>query len=65
MFAANPSLRSAGTLTSEQAVFVAAHIAHLLLDLRWFHEILVPFLWSIRNGAMPDAKSGLHRTMSC
>lgn len=43
MFAANPSLRSAETLTSEQAVFVAAYITHLLLDLRWFHEILVPF----------------------
>lgn len=43
MFAAFPSLGAVNTLPPQQAVFVAAYCAHLLLDLRWFHEILVPF----------------------
>jgi hypothetical protein len=51
MFAEFPSLAESSALPPAQAVFIAAYIAHLLLDLRWFHEILIPFfvenpLWS-------------------
>ncbi len=38
-----PMLARPGQLSREQAVFIAAYRAHLMLDLRWFHQILAPF----------------------
>ena len=38
-----PTLQNVNDLDQEHAVFVAAYGAHLLLDLIWFHEILIPY----------------------
>ena len=38
-----PELACASELTFEHALFVAAYRAHLMLDLRWYREVLIPF----------------------
>ncbi len=38
-----PQISNARTMPIGQAVFIAAYCAHLMLDLRWYHEVLVPF----------------------
>jgi hypothetical protein len=43
MLAAHSELAEAAHLPPAQAVFVAAYMAHLMLDLRWYREVLVPF----------------------
>jgi hypothetical protein len=43
MLAAHPELANAANLPPAQAVFIAAYMAHLMLDLRWYREVLVPF----------------------
>lgn len=43
MWAMYPQLADAGHMPPAQAVFVAGYSAHLLLDLVWFREILLPF----------------------
>ncbi len=42
MLLAHPELADAGRLTPEHAAFIAGYRAHLLLDLRWYWEILIP-----------------------
>jgi hypothetical protein len=37
-----PQLADASRLPAKHALFVAAYAVHLMLDLIWFHEILVP-----------------------
>lgn len=43
LFVENPELAQPDTLAPDQAAFVAAYIAHLLYDVRWFHQVLMPF----------------------
>lgn len=43
MLAQYPELAQASRLPLPQAVFVAAYMAHLMLDVRWFREVLAPF----------------------
>jgi hypothetical protein len=38
-----PELADSSALTLEHAIFVAAYISHLMLDLRWYREVLIPF----------------------
>ena len=38
-----PQLAHAGALPLEQAVFIAAYRAHLLLDLLWYWKVLIPY----------------------
>lgn len=38
-----PQLSKPEQLPPEQAVFVSAYCAHLMLDLRWYHEVLIPY----------------------
>lgn len=47
MFERYPVLAKASDLSLDRAIFVSAYAAHLMLDLRWYHEVLVPFF--IRN----------------
>lgn len=42
MMARYPKLANAHNLPADQAAFVAAYAAHLMLDLTWFRMILVP-----------------------
>ncbi len=43
MMATYPELSQPSTLGEEQAVFISAYCAHLMLDLRWYDEVLIPF----------------------
>jgi hypothetical protein len=43
MFSQHPSLAGAGRLPPAQAVFVAAYAAHLMLDVRWYWDVLTPY----------------------
>lgn len=43
MMARYPELSQASALTVEHAIFIAAYSAHLMLDLRWYREVLIPF----------------------
>ena len=43
MFSSFPELAQQLRLSPEQAVFIAAYCAHLMLDLRWYHEVLIPY----------------------
>jgi hypothetical protein len=45
----HPELADPETLTAEQAAFVAGYRAHLLLDLRWYWEILIPCFVEAEN----------------
>lgn len=38
-----PELGPALTSSPAHSVFISAYCAHLLLDLRWYHEVLIPF----------------------
>lgn len=44
-----PRLAAASSLNDDHAVFIAAYRAHLLLDLRWYWEVLVPFFVEAKN----------------
>jgi hypothetical protein len=41
-----PALSNSNIVSSAQAMFVAAYCCHLLLDLRWYREILIPYFLS-------------------
>lgn len=43
MFARYPQLAEARQLPQSQAVFIAAYSSHLIVDLRWYREILIPY----------------------
>ena len=43
MFLSFPELAEQNRVSPEQAVFIAAYCAHLMLDLRWYHEVLTPY----------------------
>ncbi|MDX1662339.1 MAG: zinc dependent phospholipase C family protein [Candidatus Promineifilaceae bacterium] len=43
MLRRHPELASSAHLASAHAVFIAGYLAHLLLDLRWYWEVLVPY----------------------
>jgi len=44
-----PQISNARTMPTGQAVFIAAYCAHLMLDLRWYHEVLMPFFVEHEN----------------
>lgn len=43
MLATYPKLSQPATLGDEHAVFISAYCAHLMLDLRWYEDVLIPF----------------------
>lgn len=43
LLATYPKLSKPKQLPPEQAVFISAYCAHLVLDLRWYHEVLIPY----------------------
>lgn len=40
-----PQLADSSALTPAHAVFISAYSAHLMLDVRWFREVLVPYFF--------------------
>lgn len=43
LMATYPQISRPDRLPPDQAVFVSAYCAHLILDLRWFHQVLIPY----------------------
>jgi len=43
MLAQYPVLADAAALSGEQAVFVAGYCAHLMFDMLWYREVLIPY----------------------
>lgn len=43
MLARHPDLANAVRLAPNKAVFIAGYSIHLRLDLRWYHEVLIPY----------------------
>lgn len=56
MLAAYPELANPAQMSPDQAVFVAAYSIHLMVDLVWFREILLPFFVD-----RPDWRDGYER----
>ncbi len=56
MLAAYPELADPDHMPPDQAVFVAAYSVHLMVDLVWFREILLPFFVE-----RPDWRDGYER----
>ena len=63
MFTAYPHLAASQELSPAQAVFVAAYSIHLMLDVRWFREVLVPYFFE--QGEWQDNKERflVHNTL--
>ena len=49
MMARYPQLANADNLPADQAVFIAAYAAHLMLDLIWFRKIVVPKFYNAQQ----------------
>ena len=58
-----PQLANPGTLPIDQAVFIAGYCAHLMLDLRWYHEVLIPFFVENQNWASHRRAFLVHNTL--
>jgi hypothetical protein len=43
MFAQNPGLLKVQALSPRKVAFLAGYSIHLMLDLRWYHEALIPY----------------------
>lgn len=56
MLAAYPELADATIMPPDQSMFVAAYSVHLMVDLVWFREILLPFFVD-----RPDWRDGYER----
>lgn len=63
MLAKFPELSDADALPPDQALFVAAYGAHLLLDLCWFREILVPYFVEVPNMGDFQQRRLVHHTL--
>jgi hypothetical protein len=43
LMATYPELSDPDRLSPDQAAFISAYCAHLMLDLLWFHDVLIPY----------------------
>lgn len=60
MLATYPELADAAALPLAQAIFVAAYSAHLLLDMIWFREIVLPYFMEAAGLGAHDHRRLLH-----
>lgn len=63
MLASFPELAKPLTMKRDQAVFVAAYCAHLMLDLRWYHEVLIPFFVESQQWKSHHQRFVVHNTL--
>lgn len=56
-------ISEADRLPAAQAVFVAAYCAHLMLDLRWYREVLVPYFIEVRDWGDLRHRFLVHNTL--
>ena len=58
-----PELAEPVTLKTERAVFIAGYCAHLMLDLRWYHEILIPYFVESQEWESHHQRFIVHNTL--
>lgn len=63
LLARHPELARPPDLAPDQAVFVSAYLAHLMLDLRWYHEILIPYFVNSEGWASRRERFLVHNTL--
>lgn len=63
MLARYPSLARPSELPGAQAIFVAAYCAHLMLDLRWYREVLIPYFVETQNWDSHRQRFVVHNTL--
>jgi len=65
MFASYPELAATAVATPAQAVFVAGYCFHLMLDLIWFRQILIPFFVEASEwGDFPQRRLAHHALLT-
>jgi len=55
-----PQLADPSQMTSGQALFVAAYAAHLMLDLIWLRQIVVPYFFDAEHLGSPEQRRLTH-----
>ncbi|MEW5988090.1 MAG: zinc dependent phospholipase C family protein [Chloroflexota bacterium] len=63
MLARYPQLAEAKALSSAQAVFIAAYSAHLLADVWWFHQVLIPYFFTPPHWAGQKERFKVHNML--
>jgi hypothetical protein len=58
-----PSLAEGAALPPAQGIFVAAYCAHLMLDLIWFREVLIPYFAEVEGLGEFKERRLLHHTL--
>ncbi len=58
-----PQLANPRNIPVDQAVFIAGYCAHLMLDLRWYHKVLLPFFVENVDWASPGRAFLVHNTL--
>ena len=58
-----PEIANGSTLSAGQAVFIAGYCAHLMLDLRWYHDVLIPFFVEQENWTSLREAFIVHNTL--
>ncbi len=58
-----PQLAKPSNIPIDQAVFIAGYCAHLMLDLRWYHKVLLPFFIENENWASRRRAFLVHNTL--
>lgn len=59
----NPELKPAPQLAPDEAAFIAAYSIHLMLDLRWYHEILIPYFLKSEGWESRKQRFIIHNTL--
>lgn len=58
-----PQLTKSSSLSPRHSAFIAAYAAHLMLDLRWYHEVLIPYFVKKREWDEPGLRFVVHNTL--
>lgn len=63
MLAQHPDLIDIKNLAPDKATFIAGYSIHLRLDLRWYHEILIPYFLQSEGWADRRQRFVIHNTL--
>ena len=63
MLKSYPQIANSRAIPRDHAVFIAGYCAHLMLDLRWYHEVLIPFFVENENWASHHRAFLVHNTL--
>jgi hypothetical protein len=63
MLTQHPELASIKSLTPNKAAFIAGYTIHLKLDLRWYHDVLIPYFLLSEGWADRRQRFVIHNTL--